>query len=89
MRWPGEPSPYYFIRDLEDFVQRRGRSLLFPRGLFHLVTRAAAPTTLPFFFHRISPAKIMILPLLEAWIPKNCPADANSSQILGRNIESP
>src|SRR5467141_2894573 len=34
-----------------------------------------APTTFPSFFNGMPPAKIMILPLLEAWIPKNCPPD--------------
>ena len=27
------------------------------------------------FFSGMPPAKIMILPLLEAWMPKNCPPD--------------
>ena len=32
-----------------------------------------APTTLPFRLSGIPPAKIMIRPSFEAWIPKNCP----------------
>src|SRR5581483_2126764 len=34
-----------------------------------------APTTFPFFFSGTPPAKIMILPLFDAWIPKHCPPD--------------
>jgi hypothetical protein len=34
-----------------------------------------APTTFPSRFNGMPPAKIMILPLLDAWIPKNCPPD--------------
>src|SRR5207249_9564570 len=34
-----------------------------------------APTALPSFSNGMPPAKTMILPLLDAWIPKNCPPD--------------
>ena len=34
-----------------------------------------APTTLPSFLTGMPPAKIMMRPSLDAWMPKNCPPD--------------
>ena len=47
-----------------------------------------APTTLPSFLSGTPPAKIMTLPWLEAWMPKNWSPDWELfAEVLGRDIE--